>query len=58
VATLREAVRMPAEARARIGDNARWFAREQYSWQAAGSRMRLAYDWLLHGGRPPDCIRL
>lgn len=58
VATLREALRMPTDTRARIGDNARWFAREHYSWQAAGRRMKLAYDWLLHGGRPPECIRL
>ena len=58
VATLREAQRMPADALKRIGDNARWLAEERYSWQAAGRRMRLAYEWLLHGGRPPDCIQL
>ena len=41
-----------------IGGNARRFAQEQYSWQAAAGKMKLAYDWLVHGGTVPECIRL
>ena len=58
VAALREALQTPEDPLALIGDNARWFAQEHYSWQAAGQRMRLAYEWLLHGGPPPECIQL
>jgi glycosyltransferase involved in cell wall biosynthesis len=41
-----------------IGDNARWFATERYSWSAAAGTMREAYDWLIHGGPTPRCVRL
>jgi glycosyltransferase involved in cell wall biosynthesis len=56
--TLREAMQATDEERARIGDNARWFAQEKYSWRAAAHAMHQAYDWLLHGGALPRCIRL
>ncbi len=55
---LREAMQATDEERARIGDNARWFAQEKYSWPAAAHAMNQAYNWLIHGGPPPGCIRL
>jgi glycosyltransferase involved in cell wall biosynthesis len=58
VTALREAMQATDEERARIGDNARWFAQEKYSWPAAAQAMNQAYDWLIHGGPPPGCIRL
>jgi hypothetical protein len=61
VATLR-GVRHASDASLRdVGDNARWFAAERYSWSAAARTMREAYAWLVHGGpggAPPSCIRL
>ena len=58
VVALREAMQATDEERARIGDNARWFAQEKYSWPAAAQAMNQAYDWLIHGGPLPGCIRL
>lgn len=58
VEALRQAVNATDDELKRIGDNGRWFARERYSWPAAGRRMKSAYEWLIHGGAAPDCIRL
>lgn len=58
VDALRDAMQATSAERRRIGDNARWFARERYSWPAAARTMNEAYDWLSQGGRPPSCIRL
>jgi glycosyltransferase involved in cell wall biosynthesis len=58
VTALRDAMHATDAERARIGENARWFARAQYSWPAAAHAMNQAYGWLLHGGVPPGCIRL
>ena len=58
VTALLEAMRATDEERASIGDNARWFAQEKYSWSSAARAMNQAYDWLIHGGPPPGCIRL
>ena len=57
VAALREAVSLSDGERAALGDNGRWFAREQFSWPAAARAMRQAYAWLTTGGSPPECIR-
>ena len=58
VETLRQAMHCPDDVLRRIGGNARRLAQEEYSWQTAGGRMKLAYDWLVHGGTVPECIRL
>ena len=58
VTALLEAMRATDEERASIGDNARWFAQEKYSWSSAAHAMNQAYNWLIHGGPPPGCIRL
>jgi hypothetical protein len=58
VTALRDAMHATDAERASIGENARWFAREKYSWPAAAHAMNQAYGWLLHGGAPPGCIRL
>jgi glycosyltransferase involved in cell wall biosynthesis len=58
VEALREAMLATDEQLAGIGDNARWLAQERYSWPAAARSMKRAYDWVLHGGTVPDCIRM
>jgi len=58
VEALRKAIQATDEERARIGDNARWFAQEKYSWSSAAHAMNQAYNWLTHGGPSPGCIRL
>ncbi|MFM1997247.1 MAG: hypothetical protein RLZZ111_1634 [Planctomycetota bacterium] len=57
VAALREALGASAAERAALGDNARWYAEHRYSWPAAARPLRQTYDWLIAGGRPPECIR-
>lgn len=58
VATLRQVMLAGDEELRQIGDNARWFATERYSWSAAAGTMREAYEWLIHGGAAPPCVRL
>jgi glycosyltransferase involved in cell wall biosynthesis len=57
VTALGEALALSDAGRAALGDNGRWFARERYSWPAAALALRQTYDWLVRGGRPPDCVR-
>lgn len=58
VEALRDVRRADDAELARIRDNARWLACERYSWPAAARSMKQAYEWLLHGGAAPPCIRL
>jgi len=61
VATLRGVMHAADESLRDVGDNARWFAAERYSWPAAARTMCEAYEWLVHGGPGgtlPSCIHL
>jgi len=58
VAALRDVMRADDDELGAIGDNARWFASERYSWPAAARTMHEAYDWIIRGGTPPASIRL
>lgn len=57
VEALRDVTLATDDELARIRDNARWLAGERYSWPAAARSMQQAYEWLLHGGAVPACIR-
>lgn len=51
-------MRMPREALAEMGMNGReWMARD-FSWDAIGHEMALAYKWLCEGGEKPSCVRI
>lgn len=57
-AALREACALPADALRDMGRRGREFVAEEFTWPRIGASMRAAYQWLLHGGEPPSCVRL
>ena len=41
-----------------LGENGQRLVKERLSWSAIGRRMLEAYEWLVHGGPVPDCVRV
>jgi glycosyltransferase involved in cell wall biosynthesis len=55
---LREALGKSSPALAQMGARGRDWMLANYSWQSVAQSMEQAYDWLLHGGEPPDTMRV
>lgn len=55
---LREATELPYEKLREMGERGRKFAHDSFGWQEIGRQMLAFYEWILHGGTPPDCVRL
>lgn len=49
--------RAPAELQ-EMGRRGRNLIQEKYTWEAAAAKMFAAYEWILRGGTPPDCLSL
>lgn len=54
---LAEAVARGPEARAAMGRRGRRLVEARYSWEGVAAQMRDAYQWVVGGGAPPDCVR-
>jgi len=39
-----------------MGENGRNWVEQDFSWNTIGKHMKIAYDWLLHGGDLPDWV--
>jgi len=53
---LRQALAKGAPALAQMGARGRDWMLANYSWQSVARSMEQAYDWILHGGAPPDTM--
>jgi len=54
---LADAVARGPEARAAMGRRGRRLVEARYSWEGVAAQMRDAYQWVVEGGAPPDCVR-
>jgi len=53
---LADAMRRPAAERAAMGVRGHAWVADAFGWPAIGEQMLGVYEWLLHGGRRPDCV--
>lgn len=42
----------------KMGDNGKQLATEKFAWAKQAGKMIEVYQWILHEGPPPDCVRL
>jgi glycosyltransferase involved in cell wall biosynthesis len=56
-ATLLDAMQLPVDERRAMGMRGRDLMMQRYTWNQIATKMRSAYEWVLKGGKPPDCIR-
>lgn len=57
-AALKEAISLPDGHLKKMGDNGKALIAKKYTWDQIASQMIDVYTWVLHGGTPPDCVRL
>lgn len=57
VSALREATALSDEERREMGRRGKALVAKRYSWCSVAEKMVGVYDWLLAGGRPPECVR-
>ncbi|TRW14880.1 glycosyltransferase [Glacieibacterium frigidum] len=55
-ATLREALALPAAARADMGARGRAWVAAAFGWPAIAAQTAAFYEWTLHGGTRPDFV--
>jgi glycosyltransferase involved in cell wall biosynthesis len=55
---LRQAVALPDTERLGMGRRGRGLIEEKYSWPKVASGLVAVYEWLLKGGRRPNCVNL
>lgn len=53
-----EALAMPESELKRMGENGRRLVESKYTWDRCGKNCLETYQWLLHGGKHPECVRL
>lgn len=58
VLALEQAIKLTDEDRRSMGQRGRALVAEKYSWEKIAQDMLSAYEWVLGGGTPPDCVRL
>jgi glycosyltransferase involved in cell wall biosynthesis len=51
------ALTLEPDQRKAMGRRGRRLVEERYSWEGVAAQMREAYQWVLKGGTPPDCVR-
>jgi len=52
------ATSLPDEERIAMGLRGREYVAREFDWNEIGKKMTSFYNWILHGGTPPDCVRL
>lgn len=55
---LKEAMGLSTNERRNMGANGRALIESKYTWKQIAAKMVDVYNWILHGGSTPDCIRL
>ncbi len=55
-AALTEAMLLPASERAAMGARGRAWVAAAFGWDGIAARTLVVYEWVLHGGRRPDCV--
>jgi glycosyltransferase involved in cell wall biosynthesis len=53
---IREATAHSEDEREEMGARGRVWMEQEYSWPSVAKRMRSVYEWILGGGRAPDCV--
>ena len=54
---LSAAMAQPRQALQRMGVRGRQWMQRDFDWSTLGQQMTAAYQWVIDGGTPPDCIR-
>lgn len=54
---MRELVEMSDADRLAMGRRGRALVERQFTWPSVAAQMKEVYDWVVGGGRPPDCVR-
>lgn len=57
-AALEEAMRLTDAQRCAMGERGRRLVQEKFSWPEIARQMKEVYEWVLGGGRKPQCVRL
>jgi len=57
-AGLRQLMEMSESEREAMGSRGRALVEAKFSWPRIGEQMRAVYEWVLGGGKPPECVRL
>jgi glycosyltransferase involved in cell wall biosynthesis len=55
---LQEAMGLSDQERWEMGQNGKILVERKYTWPVIARQMKTAYEWLLKGGNPPECVRL
>lgn len=55
---LEHALELPSEKLRAMGYCGRDWIEREFNWQKVGQQMLQTYQWIVGGGRPPDCMRL
>ena len=55
--TMRQAMSLPREALAQMGERGRVWMANDFSWEGIGAKLKTAYEWLLGQGEKPECVR-
>lgn len=53
-----EAMDLPREELQSMGARGREWMRRDFAWDAIGAKMKIAYEWLVHGGKCPNFIKV
>jgi len=56
--TLQDALKRPAAELSEMGTRGRLWMQKEFSWRGISEQMAEAYEWTLHGGRVPTCVRV
>jgi glycosyltransferase involved in cell wall biosynthesis len=56
--TMQEAMGLSDAERQRMGENGRMLIKSKYTWDQIADQMASVYDWILHRGSLPDCIKM
>lgn len=54
---LPEVLQASDESLAAMGERGRRYAVETFAWNSIAAEMKQAYEWVLHGGEKPECVR-
>lgn len=55
---LKDATTLPDQERIAMGQRGREYVVREFGWDDIGRKMIVFYEWVLHGGTPPDFVRL
>jgi len=55
---IRQATSLSSDTLIAMGRHGQEYIGSEFNWNEVGRKMVSFYDWIIHGGTPPECVRL